>query len=56
MLKQKLFTAYLVFGITVSIFFGMAAKAGVQLPKMPKGSSSYRSSGRSYGGSWGGGK
>ncbi len=53
-LKATLFNIYLVVGIAVCVWFTVAAANGWCAPNM--GVLDGSSSGRSYGGSWGGGK
>lgn len=59
---SSLTIGYLVFGMCVCLWFGVAAAKGWRAPNLgmldglSKGGSSFSSGGRSYGGSWGGGK
>ncbi|MCA9211599.1 MAG: hypothetical protein KDB27_00920 [Planctomycetales bacterium] len=53
-MKSKLLKAYIVFGLLVCFSFGIAAASGIRFPKFRLGGSTHY--GRSYGGSWGGGK
>ena len=58
--KSKWFVGYLVFGLTVCLWFGVAAAFQWRAPDLGFLDSTGRgggvSFGRSYGGSWGGGK
>lgn len=66
-MKSDLMKVYLVLGITVCGFYSVAAARGWKAPDLgifkamdsmssSSGGSGYYGGGRSYGGSWGGGK
>ena len=52
--KSLWFMGYLAFGLCVCLWFGVAAAKGWRAPNL--GLLEGSSGGRSYGGSWGGGK
>jgi hypothetical protein len=55
-LKSTIFNVYLAVGIVVCLWFTVAAANAWRAPNMGMLDGSSSSSGRSYGGSWGGGK
>lgn len=55
-LKSMIFYTYLTVGILICLAFGVAAASGVSAPNFGLLDGSSSGSGRSYGGSWGGGK